>query len=49
MAKKKRKISPKTKKAGMTVISMAKTIRKKSPGKKWTSCMKEAGKKYRAK
>jgi hypothetical protein len=30
------------------IIAAAKKIRSKSPNKKWTTCVKEAGAKYRA-
>ena len=46
---KKRTISAKAKKAGSTVMSIAKKIRKSNPGKKWTSCVKAAGAEYRKK
>ncbi|MDD4699183.1 MAG: hypothetical protein PHV07_02860 [Oscillospiraceae bacterium] len=32
---------------GKKITSEAKKIRKASPKKKWTTCMKEAGKKYK--
>lgn len=32
---------------GKKITGEAKKIRKASPGKKWTTCMKEAGKKYK--
>lgn len=32
---------------GKAITGEAKRIRKASPNKKWTTCMKEAGKKYR--
>jgi hypothetical protein len=34
---------------GKKITSEAKRIRKASPGKKWTTCMKEAGKKFKKK
>lgn len=34
---------------GSQIIKIAKGIQKKSPGKKWVTCMKEAGKVYRSK
>lgn len=33
---------------GKKIMTEAKRIRAKSPSKKWTNCVKEAGKKYRA-
>jgi hypothetical protein len=43
-----RKVAKLTKKAlgsmGAKIMRKAKEIRKKSPSKKWTSCVKEAGK-----
>lgn len=33
--------------AGKTIMNMAKAIRKQAPGKKWTTCVKEAGKQYK--
>ena len=32
---------------GKKITSEAKRIRKASPGKKWTTCMKEAGRKFK--
>jgi len=32
---------------GKKIISKAKAIRKANPGKKWTSCMREAGKSFK--
>lgn len=32
---------------GKTIMTEAKRIRKASPGKKWTNCVKEAGRKYK--
>lgn len=34
---------------GKKITTVAKQIRKSSPGKKWTTCMKEAGKKLKGK
>lgn len=34
---------------GKEITNEAKRIRKANPKKKWTTCMKEAGKKYKAK
>ncbi|MDR0207018.1 MAG: hypothetical protein LBI45_07175 [Bacteroidales bacterium] len=34
---------------GKRITSKAKAIRKASPGKKWTTCMKEAGKQLKGK
>jgi len=34
---------------GKKITSEAKRIRKASPNKKWTTCMKEAGKKFKRK
>jgi hypothetical protein len=34
---------------GKAITSEAKKIRKASPNKKWTTCMKEAGKAYKRK
>ena len=33
---------------GSKIIAIAKGIQKKSPNKKWPTCMKEAGKVYRS-
>jgi hypothetical protein len=32
---------------GKTIMSIAKAIRKANPRKKWTTCVKEAGQKYK--
>lgn len=34
---------------GSKIMTEAKKIRKASPGKKWTTCVKEAGKKMKKK
>jgi len=34
---------------GKAITGEAKRIRKSSPNKKWTTCMKEAGKKFKGK
>jgi len=34
---------------GKAITNKAKQIRKSSPGKKWTTCMKEAGKAFKKK
>ncbi len=34
--------------AGMKIINRAKAIRRAHPGKSWISCMKEAGREFRA-
>ncbi len=34
---------------GSEIMDIAKRIRKKNPGKKWTTCVKEAGKEYKRK
>ena len=34
-------------KQGSEIMRMAKQIRSKSPGKKWTNCVKEAGRKFK--
>jgi hypothetical protein len=33
---------------GKSIMKIAKRIRKSSPRKKWTTCVKEAGKKYKS-
>lgn len=35
-------------KQGSTIMAIAKKIRKANPRKKWTTCVKEAGKKYKS-
>jgi len=35
--------------AGKRITNKAKQIRKANPGKKWTTCMKEAGRELRGK
>ncbi len=34
---------------GKSIMAEAKRIRKANPRKKWTTCVKEAGKKFRSK
>ena len=34
---------------GKAIMQTAKQIRKKSPNKKWTTCVKEAGKRHKGK